>query len=394
LLSCRANRRITIIMNYLNWIELSRKALGGNITSLAKLAGKRTFAVCVKANAYGHGLTEVVKELISNHAVDYLTVHSLEEAIKCRNTGWDRSIMILGPIIPSELETVIEYNLEPTIFDKQSLIKLGKLGDKNKKKILTHIKLETGTNRQGLQEKELSQIAVVYKKYASLAKPYGASTHFANIEDTTSHEYAERQLAAFNKLVKKLKDLGIPPSIRHTACSAALILFDKTRFDMVRPGISVYGHWSSKETYLSYRLSGGDNNLFNPVLSWKCRITQIKDIDADSFVGYGCTYRTTTPSRLAVLPVGYSDGYDRGLSNISYVLIKGKRAPIRGRVCMNLMMVDITDIKGVKLHDEATLIGSDGSEKIKAENIAGWAGTISYEILSRVSSIMPRIVIK
>ncbi|MFH2050177.1 MAG: alanine racemase [bacterium] len=381
-------------MNYLNWIELSSKALGNNIASLSKLAGKRILAVCVKSNAYGHGLPEIVGDLIYNSKVEYLTVHSIEEAIKCRAAGWQRSIVILGPVHPSELKEVIEHHLEPVIFDRQSLTSLGKLGDKYKKKIKTHLKLETGTNRQGLQERELPEIAEIYKKYKSLGKPYGVSTHFANIEDTTNHKYAEEQLALFNHLVKKLNELKIPPSIRHTACSAALILFDKTRFEMVRPGISAYGHWSSKETYLSYRLSGGDNSLFNPVLSWRCRITQIKNVEADSFIGYGCTYRTTTPSRLAVLPVGYADGYDRGLSNRSYVLIKGKRAPIRGRVCMNLMMADITDIKGVKLHDQVTLIGCDGTEEIKAEDMAGWAGTIAYEILARISPIIPRIVIK
>jgi len=381
-------------MNYLNWIELSSNALGNNIASLSKLAGKRILSICVKSNAYGHGLLEIVKELIAQPKVEYLTVHSIEEAIKCRVAGWLRSIIILGPVHPSEIETVIENNLEPVIFDRQGLSSLGKLGDKYKKKVKTHLKLETGTNRQGLQERELPAIAEIYKKYKSLGKPYGASTHFANIEDTTNHKYAEEQLALFNHLVKKLNDLKIPPSIRHTACSAALILFDKTRFEMVRPGISAYGHWSSKETYLSYRLSGGDNNLFSPVLSWRCRITQIKNVEADSFIGYGCTYRTTTPSKLAVLPVGYADGYDRGLSNRSYVLIKGKRAPIRGRVCMNLMMADITDIKGVKLHDQVTLIGYDGTEEIKAEDMAEWAGTIAYEILARISTLIPRIVIK
>lgn len=381
-------------MNYLNWIELSRHALGNNIASLSKLAGKRILSICVKSNAYGHGLSEIVKELIAQPKVECLTVYSCEEGIIGRNAGWDRSIIILGPVHPSEIESVIENKLEPVIFDRQSLSSIGKLGDKYKKKIKTHLKLETGTNRQGLQENELSPIAEIYKKYKSLGKPYGASTHFANIEDTTNHEYAERQLAVFSKLVNKLNELGIPPSIRHTACSAALILFDKTRFEMVRPGISAYGHWSSKETYLSYRLSGGDDNLFSPVLSWKCRITQIKNLEADSFIGYGCTYRTTTPSKLAVLPVGYADGYDRGLSNRSYVLIKGKRAPIRGRVCMNLMMADITDIKGVKLHDQVTLIGRDGAEEIKAEDIADWAGTIAYEILARISILIPRIVIK
>ena len=190
-----------------------------------------------------------------------------------------------------------------------------------------------------------------------------------------------------------MAELRIKPTIRHTACSAALILFDKTRFELVRPGIALYGHWPSKETYLSYRLAGGANDIFQPVLSWKTRITQIKDVPPDSFVGYGCTFRTTARTRLAVLPIGYSDGYDRSLSNLAYVLIRGRRAPVRGRICMNLTMVDITDIPGVRLEDPVTLIGEQKREQIGAEQLASWSGSISYEILARLSSHLPRFVV-
>jgi len=186
--------------------------------------------------------------------------------------------------------------------------------------------------------------------------------------------------------------LGIKPTVRHTASSAALILFNKTRFEMVRPGIAVYGHWPSKETYLSYRLEGGHNDIFKPVLSWKTRVTQIKEVPKDSFIGYGCTYRTTSPTRLAVVPIGYADGYDRGLSNIAHVLIKGRRAPVRGRVCMNLTMVDVSNIPGVKLEEPVTLIGRQKSEGITAEQLGDWSGTINYEILARLSSNLPRLV--
>ncbi len=379
--------------NLLNWIELSRSALDRNVGSLTRLAGKRSLAVSVKSNAYGHGLTEIVGLLETDDRVDYVTVHSLEEAIACRHIGWSGHIMVLGPIPPGSGEAVLGHDLEPVIFEKKTLTDLGKLGDKTQKPIRTHLKLETGTGRQGLTEKDLPAIADIYKKHKSLTAPYGVSTHFANIEDTTNHEYAELQLSCFNDLTRQLKRSGIPAKIRHTACSAALILFDKTRFDLVRPGISAYGHWPSKETYLSYRLSGGKNDMFRPVLTWKTRVTQIKHLPADSFIGYGCTYRTTAPTKLAVLPVGYADGYDRGLSNLGYVLIKGKRAPIRGRVCMNLVMADITDIAGVKLHETVTLIGRDGDEQVTAEQLAGWAGTINYEILARISAKMPRIVV-
>jgi len=377
----------------LNWIELSRSVFSKNVASLVKLAGNRKVAICVKANAYGHGLWETVQILCGQPGVEYVTVHTLDEAITVRNAGWERRIMVLGPISKQEIESVTEYDLEVVVFDKRSLDLFGKQATKVKRKIRTHLKLETGTNRQGVTEKELPAFAKIYHKYPSLGKPYGASMHFANIEDTTVHEYAEFQLKNFRHLLRVMADLRIKPTIRHTASSAAMILFDNTRFDLVRPGIAAYGHWPSKETYLSYRLLGGGNDLFQPVLNWKTRVTQIKQVPADSFVGYGCTYRTTSLSKLAVIPIGYADGYDRAISNRGYVLIKGKRAPVRGRVCMNLAMVDITDIKGVQLGEAVTLIGRDGREEISAEQLADWAKTINYEILGRLSPLIPRVVI-
>jgi len=370
---------------HLSWIEISRSALFRNISALGRMAGNRIMAVCVKANAYGHGLPQIVGLIAKHPRVEYLTVHSLEEAVACRESGWVRKIMVLGPIATQNLEAVLEYDLEPVVFTREMLTRLGKISDRTKKRIRTHLKLETGTNRQGITEGELPAFAAIYRKYPYLKRPWGAGMHFANIEDTTSHEYAEYQLKNYRRLVAAMGRMGIKPTLRHTACSAALMLFEKTRFDLVRPGIAVYGHWPSKETYLTYRLQGGQNDIVNPVLSWKTRITQIKRLPANSFIGYGCSYRTTSPTRLAVLPIGYYDGYDRSLSNQAYVLIRGKRSPVRGRVCMNLMMVDVTDIAGVKLGDVATLVGRDGKEVLTAEQLAEWAQTINYEILARLS---------
>ena len=374
----------------LSWIELSRSALQKNIASLAKLAKGKLLALSVKANAYGHGLPEIVSLLIDMPKVDYLTVHSQEEAIFCRKAGWEKNILVMGPI--ADLETVFEYRLEPVIFNLKSLQSLGKLGEKYNTPIKTHLKIETGTNRLGITEKELPGFIEVYKKYASLKKPYGAYTHFANIEDTTNHEYAEYQLKKFKKLLKILSSNKMSPRLCHTASSAATILFDKTHFDMVRPGISIYGYWPSKETFLSYRLEGGDKDLFEPVLSWKTRVAQIKELPPDSFVGYGCTYRTTSKTKLAVLPVGYFDGYERALSNQAHVLIKGKRAPVRGRVCMNILMVDISDIPRVKVGDEVILLGKTKFENLSADRLADWANSINYEILSGLAAQTCRIV--
>ncbi|UCC45379.1 MAG: alanine racemase [Candidatus Zixiibacteriota bacterium] len=376
------------------WIELSRSALKRNLDSLIELAGGRQMAVCVKANAYGHGLPQIVCLLAGREEIDYLSVHSLQEAIDCREAGWTRKILVLGPIPSDCLDAVISYDLEPVIFELHTLRRLGAMADKARREIRTHLKLETGTNRQGITEKELPRFSAAFKKYRFLGRPFGVSTHFANIEDTTQHDYAQSQLTQFRKMVTRLDHLGIRPKIRHTAASAALILFEKTHFDLVRPGIAAYGHWPSKETYLSYRLQGGKNGIFRPVLTWKARITQLKDLPTDSFIGYGCTYRTTSPTRLAVLPVGYFDGFDRKLSNQAYVLIGGRRAPVRGRVCMNLTMVDVTDVKGVKVGDEAVLIGRQGHEILAAEQLAGWAGTINYEMLARLSSDIHRRLVR
>jgi len=378
----------------LQWIELSRSALDQNIAALARLAGKSELALSVKANAYGHGLNELVTMVIDNDRVDYLAVHSLEEAIQVRRAGWGKRVMLLGPIGTDAIEYLFEYTIEPTIFTTETLRTLGRIATRRQQRINTHLKLETGTNRQGILESDIPAYAEIYRKFPALGKPYGASMHFANIEDTTSHDYADRQLNEYTRLLSVLKKAKLAPTIRHTACSAAMILFEKTRFDLVRPGISLYGYWSSKETYLSYRLSGGDNDIFTPVLTWKTKVTQLKKVPANAFIGYGCTYRTTAPTKLALAPIGYYDGYPRALSNRGHVLINGKRAPIRGRVCMDLIMVDVTHIKGVKLGSEITLIGHDREEQISAADLADWSGTIHYEILARLSPGAKRVLTK
>jgi alanine racemase len=165
---------------------------------------------------------------------------------------------------------------------------------------------------------------------------------------------------------------------------------------MVRVGIAQYGLWPSKETYLSYLTANGNgaDHILHPVLSWKTRIAQLKTLQSGEYIGYGCSYQTTRPTRIAILPIGYSDGYDRKLSNSGYALVGGQRAPIRGRIAMNLTVLDVTDIPGVKLEDEVVLLGRQGTQEIKAETLAELAGTINYEIVSRIGSHIPRFVVE
>jgi alanine racemase len=376
---------------HLTWIEIDSKAFRNNVKSLRKLAGPRAIAAAVKANAYGHGLKEIIT-LLMDGDVEYIAVHSLEEAIAARRFGWKKEILMVGYIALADLGAVLEYHLEPTVYNMETINRLGYLAKKFERKIAFHLKIETGTNRQGIEEGKIGLFADAVKKYGRLQFK-GISMHFANIEDTTDHSYANLQLARFDEFVSKIRKLGLNPVYRHTACSAALLLFEDTKMEMVRPGIALYGLWPSKETYLSYRLQGGSNNILSPVLTWKTRVIQKKDVPADAFIGYGCTFRTTAKTRLAILPVGYYDGYDRGLSNLSYVLIKGRRAPVRGRICMNLMMVDITDIRGVRLEEPVVLLGRDGSETISADQMAAWANTVNYEIICRIGGHIPRILI-
>ena len=217
--------------------------------------------------------------------------------------------------------------------------------------------------------------------------------YFDNIEDTTDHSYARYQLDNFTQICQMLEEHGITIPIKHIACTAATILFPATYFDMVRIGIGMYGLWPSKETYLSCILQNREPIQLKPILTWKTRIAQIKEIPKDAFVGYGCTFRATRDTMLAVLPIGYYDGYSRGFSNVSYVLINGQRAPVRGRVAMDFIMVDVTDIPDVKVEDEVVLLGKDGDDNITADDLASMAGTINYEIVTRINPLIPRMIL-
>ncbi|MCP2604995.1 alanine racemase [Candidatus Aminicenantes bacterium AH-873-B07] len=377
---------------FIQWIEINSSAFKSNIDQFKNLIGaNRKLLIVVKANAYGHGIIEISR-LATNYGADWLGVNSIEEGLIIKENKIDLPILILGYVQLSDLSEVVENNFRLVVYNKETIKKLGEIASKKKKKVYIHIKLETGTHRQGIRKEELLPLIKLIKNYPYLFIE-GISTHFANIEDTTNHTYAQKQLDKFNSCIKLLKTNKISIQIKHTACTAATILFPETYFDMVRVGIGIYGLWPSKETYLSCLLRGRKPVNLKPILTWKTKIAQIKNVPEGSFIGYGCTYKTTRPTKLAVLPVGYYDGYDRKLSNSSYVLIKGKRAPLRGRVAMNMITVDITDIPGVKLEDEVVLLGNQGNEIISAEYLASLCGTINYEIVTRINPSIPRIVL-
>jgi alanine racemase len=376
----------------MQWIEIDSSALSSNVHQFRRLIGKdRRLLATVKANAYGHGLLEVAT-IALRAGVDWLGVHSIEEGIFLREKKVDCPILVLGYVSLNELDQAIEHDLRLTVYNPETIERLADLASRTQKKIRLHLKVETGTHRQGILEENVLSFSEKIREHPGLVLE-GMSSHFANIEDTTNHSYARFQLDNFKRMAQKLEAHGIGIPIKHMSCTAAAILFPETYFDMVRIGIGMYGLWPSKETYLSCILQNREPIQLKPVLSWKARIAQIKKIPKGAFVGYGCTFRATRETTLAVLPLGYFDGYGRQFSNVSFVLIKGQRAPVRGRIAMDFMMTDVTDIPDVEVEDEAVLVGEDGGERLTVDDLAALAETINYEIIARINPLIPRLVV-
>jgi alanine racemase len=376
----------------LTWVEIDRDALHANLRAFRRRVGPRV-VLCpvVKANAYGHGLREVAR-LVAPH-VGFLAVQSLEEAVSLRDAGVRKPLLVLGYVPLAALHDAARAGFHLSVSNRATLAALARVGRRLGRRVPVHLELETGTHRLGVVPEDLPGLAAVLHDSRDALALAGVSTHFANIEDTTNHTYARAQLRAYRAGLECLASFGLRPRLRHTACSAAAILFDETHFDLVRVGISLYGHWPSRETLVSSRTRRVTHLRLRPVLAWKTRVAQLQDVPAGATVGYGCSYRTTRRSRLAVLPVGYWDGYDRGLSNVARVLVRGQEAPVRGRVCMNMTMVDVTDIPGVALEDEVVLLGTQGPLQVSAEDLAGLLGTIPYEVLTRITPTLPRVVV-
>ena len=367
------------------WCEVDTAALTENLRAFRGLVGGTILAPAVKSNGYGHGLVLAARAFLAGGA-DWLCVDALEEARALRSAGLTCPLYILGYVPLDELAQAASLDCRLVVYGRESIERLASTG----LPVRIHLKIETGNHRQGVTADE----AVALANLATLSPALtveGVSSHFANIEDTTDHTYARRQLARFEAAVGALRAAGHAVPIRHLSNTAASLLWPDQRFEMVRIGIGGYGIWPSKETRVAAQLAGRGELALRPALVWKTRIAQVKAVPEGSFIGYGCSYMTTHPTRLAILPVGYADGYDRGLSNLAYVLVRGRRAPVRGRICMNITMVDVTDIPDAALEDEVVLLGDDGREHLAADQLADWAQTISYEIVARVGGHVPRI---
>jgi len=391
------------MINAKTWIEVSRNNLLHNINQFRARVGLNVkIAAVVKANAYGHGLIEVAKAV--EEQADFFAVDNIDEALELRSKTQNQNslgsfgsgqaskpILILGYTLLSRLPEVVENGFHQVVSSFETLDAFAKIATADKP-ALVHLKIETGTSRQGLWPKDLPKF-LEFIKINPQIQLAGISTHFANVEDTTDHSFAQAQLKTFQGAVAVVEGFGFTNFIKHTACSAAALVFPETHFDMIRLGVSLYGLWPSDATKVSAQQIGLADFVLKPCLTWKTRIAQIKDLPAGTSVGYGCTEKVNSNTRIAILPVGYWDGYDRGLSSVGNVLIHGKRCRVIGRVCMNMVIVDVSHVENARLEDEVVLLGRQGDEEVTAEELARKCQTINYEAVTRINPMIVRNVI-
>ncbi len=371
----------------LSWIEISKKALIHNLESFRKLVGSNVvLAPTIKANAYGHGLVEC-GTVFAEHGAEYLCVNALYEAETLRKAGIKTPILILGYTPLSDLGEIVQLKAETVVYNLETLRALATLD----KPVGVHLKIETGNHRQGIDPERLSEFVSLLKKHPRLELK-GVSTHFANLEDRTDTHYAHFQLKKFEEAIRLLELQGMAPHYRHCAATAGIVALPEAHFNFVRLGIGSYGLWPSTSTEAAAAKAALGVRL-EPALTWKTIVAQVKPVKKGALIGYGCTHEMQHDGTIAVLPVGYYDGFVRSLGNKGFVLIRGKRAPVVGRVCMNMIMVDVSHIPDIKLEDEVILIGAQGGERITAEEMGELSGTIHYEVTTRINERIPRILI-
>jgi alanine racemase len=369
------------------WVEVDLAAIANNTRRVKELAGPATRVLAsLKADAYGHGALRVARVALRNGA-EWLGVATVSEARPLREAGVTAPILVFGYTPPWQAREAVRLDLRATVFDLASARALGQAASEQGRVSRVHIKVDTGMARLGLRAEDPAAIVAFAQEIAHtpglLAE--GVFTHFATADglDPFSREYAQRQLDRFEATLRALEAAGVRPPIVHAANSAATLTIPESRYDMVRPGVAIYGLPPSDEV----PLPAG----FKPALAFKTLVAQVKTVPAGEGISYGATYITERPMRIATLPVGYADGFRRAPASWGEVLVRGRRAPIRGRVAMDQCMVDVTEIPGVEQGDEVTLIGRQGEDELTAQAVAMRLGTSAYEVVSALLARVPRL---
>lgn len=380
--------------SHLTWAEIDLSAIAHNVRELRRITAPRArVMIAVKANAYGHGAVQVARTGLENGA-DQLGVARIEEGIELRRAGIRAPILIFG-YTPSCLAPVlVDHDLTASVFSLQGAARLDAALPGNRR-LAVHLKVDTGMGRMGLlpdqrrcaacgvnpgpgAAEEVLGIAALKK-----LRLEGLWTHFA-VSDEADKSYTRQQLQLFREFIQSLDDKGLTVGMHHAANSGAIIDMPESHLDMVRAGISVYGLYPSQHV---------DRNKIRlrPALALKARITHVKQVPAGTRISYGGTWQSSRPTTIATVPVGYGDGYSRSLSNQGQMLVHGRLAPIVGRVCMDLTMLDVGHIDDVRVEDEVVLIGRQGNEVISADDVAAQLNTINYEVVTALMHRVPRV---
>jgi alanine racemase len=317
-----------------------------------------------------------------------LGVEAVTEAVTLRHAGITCPLLLVGPLPPANVPLLLPHAITPLLVSPEQVQIVGECAHQAGCELNVHLKFDTGMHRQGIMPHEIPIILDLLAKYPTLHVS-GVATHLARADEAEQPQWTQRQIERFHDIVAMLARAGIRAAVRHAANSAAALVWPETHLDMVRFGIALYGFWPAPAVQ---RASAVECRL-HPVMTWKALVAAVKAVGPGGSVGYNGSYVTTRNSRIAVLPLGYYDGYARSLSNRGQVLIRGQRAPVCGRVSMNLMSVDVTDIPMVEPGDEVVLIGRQGSLAIPAEEMAAWLGTIHYEVTTRINPLIPRLVV-
>jgi len=366
------------------WLEINLAAIGTNTRAIAQHVGEQVAVMAtLKADAYGHGALKVAHTVLHNGA-SWLGMATVSEAIPLRQAGITAPILIYGYLPPWQAREAVRYDLRATVYAMDTIRALSRAATASNIMVKVHVKIDTGMGRLGLRAEDPQEIIAFIREIRQVPgiSIEGLYTHFATA-DEPGNPYTQRQLIRFQTIIAALKAVDLCPSIIHAANSAATLVLPEAHFSLVRPGIALYGLDPAVEVPLPA--------AFRPALSFKTKVAQVKNIPAGEGISYGTTYITTAPERIAVLPVGYADGFRRGPANWGEVLIRGKRAPIRGRVCMDQTMVSVEHIPDACAGDEVVLIGEQGSERITAEMIAQQLGTSNYEVVAALLARVPRI---
>jgi alanine racemase len=366
------------------WAEVNLDAIANNVQAVRNWvpAATKIMAV-VKANAYGHGVIPVAKACLQNGG-ESLAVAIAAEGVQLRKSGFAVPILVMGYTPPEQHPVVLEHNLRQAIFSLEQGKLLSQAAVSQRTQARIHLKVDTGMGRVGFLESQLDQIKAVSRLPGLIID--GIFTHFA-VADEPDPSYTLAQLNLFNKLLVELKGMGIEPRFIHAANSAGIIQYPDAHFNLVRPGLMLYGMYPS--THISR-----ERVKLTPAMSFKARVAFIKKVPKGTSISYGCTYQAPEERVIATLPLGYADGYPRLLSNCGQVLINGRLAPVVGRVCMDQTMVDVTHLDGIKVGDETVLFGYDGhGGLLPVEEVAEKVGTINYEMVCKVSYRVPRIYV-